>query len=990
MARALIPDAASTAPTLIPVALRAHTVRGTDTGPDAPSSARAEAALDVPKRARTGRAEPRWPRHVLVFDTETTTDARQSLTFGSYRVSRWQSGGSLVLIEEGLFHADDLATAQPDALRELDAYATARGVTLLTRRQFMTRVFKPVAIDLRGMVVAFNLPFDLSRIAIESGDARNKFRGGFSFTLWDYQDAATGEWREHPYRPRICVKSLDSKRAFIGFSRPMTTGEPNARAFRGHFLDARTLAFALSAKSHSLASACATFGVAHGKLTVEEHGRVTADYIDYNRRDVLATEELLVTLRVEFDQLGLSLAPMRAYSPASIAKANLRAFGIRPLRTKAPGISDAEFGRCMTAFYGGRAECRIRRVPVPVVTVDFRSMYPTVNCLLDLWRVVTAARITFRDCTDEFRALVAAASLDAAFDPATWPRLCCFAEIEPDDDILPVRGKYAQTREGLNIGVNRLTSPVPMTYAGPDVYASALLTGKAPRIRHAWQLCGEGTQDDLRPVALAGRIPVNPREMDFFRTVIEERVRVKSSADYPPAERDRIAQLLKIVANSGSYGIFAEMNRDELACDDTETVTVFGHTAPFAQQTTAPENSGEFCFPPVAALIVAAARLMLALLERCVTDRGGTYAFCDTDSMAIVATERGELIECEGGMADVTDRMEAVRALSWSDVHAIQAQFDALNPYDPRVIPTILNIEDLNYSSRGQRAIYAYVVSAKRYALYSRTDTGEIQLEKCSEHGLGHLLSPLPKGSAEKWPDMLWNIIFHREFGLPCESPQFLNYPAISRISVSTPRYFRGFLRNWAELEYSARIKPFGFLVSAHVARFGHPAGVNARAFHLVAPFTANPKEWARQLWTDTYSGAEYAISTSLTVRPGVVRVRSFADVLAEFLAHGEVKSATARGEPAGASARGLLFRRHIMPSELRLIGKESNALEAAGAGLIGDWDRILSTYGDRTADRTTYCGVCGDTREGMECERPNGARVAQKSPRNNLSGSDS
>ena len=56
--------------------------------------------------------------------------------------------------------------------------------------------------------------------------------------------------------------------------------------------------------------------------------------------------------------------------------------------------------------------------------------------------------------------------------------------------------------------------------------------------------------------------------------------------------------------------------------------------------------------PPVAALIVAGARLMLAMLEKCVTDRGGNYAFCDTDSMEIVATEFGGLYECEGGTAD--------------------------------------------------------------------------------------------------------------------------------------------------------------------------------------------------------------------------------------------------------------------------------------------------------------------------------------------------
>jgi hypothetical protein len=43
-------------------------------------------------------------------------------------------------------------------------------------------------------------------------------------------------------------------------------------------------------------------------------------------------------------------------------------------------------------------------------------------------------------------------------------------------------------------------------------------------------------------------------------------------------------------------------------------------------------------------------------------------------------------------------------------------------------------------------------------------------------------------------------------------------------------------------------------------------------------------------------------------------------------------------------AVRGLLFRRYVMPSELRLIGKESNASEATQAGLIGDWGALMST----------------------------------------------
>ena len=54
-----------------------------------------------------------------------------------------------------------------------------------------------------------------------------------------------------------------------------------------------------------------------------------------------------------------------------------------------------------------------------------------------------------------------------------------------------------------------------------------------------------------------------------------------------------------------------------------------------------PESPGEFCFPPLASLITGGSHLLLALLERLVTDRGGTYAMEDTDSIAIVARQRG-------------------------------------------------------------------------------------------------------------------------------------------------------------------------------------------------------------------------------------------------------------------------------------------------------------------------------------------------------------
>ena len=88
----------------------------------------------------------------------------------------------------------------------------------------------------------------------------------------------------------------------------------------------------------------------------------------------------------------MKLQASRAYSPATIGKAYLREMGVRsPAKRVDPEI----LGYGMSAYYGGRAECRIRRTPVPVVYCDFLSMYPTVCALT--WGVGAAAVRTHQD-----------------------------------------------------------------------------------------------------------------------------------------------------------------------------------------------------------------------------------------------------------------------------------------------------------------------------------------------------------------------------------------------------------------------------------------------------------------------------------------------------------------------------------------------------------------------------------------------------------------
>ena len=131
-----------------------------------------------------------------------------------------------------------------------------------------------------------------------------------------------------------------------------------------------------------------------------------------------ATKELLEKLRAEFDLHPVELAPYKSLSPASVAKAYWRAMNVNP-PDKQFNISREVYGQTMTAYYGGRSECRIRRVVVPVVYCDFLSMYPTVNTLMGLWWVLTAQRLRVVDATQEVQRFLDTLTVDDCFNRHT-------------------------------------------------------------------------------------------------------------------------------------------------------------------------------------------------------------------------------------------------------------------------------------------------------------------------------------------------------------------------------------------------------------------------------------------------------------------------------------------------------------------------------------------------------------------------------------------
>src|SRR2546423_14488588 len=93
---------------------------------------------DVPHRGGSPFTWKGWPEQILVFDTETTVDALQRLTFGSYRHLERGADGKAPLLEEGLFYEDDLPQSDPSGFATLRAYVRQRPeLKLFSRSEFL-------------------------------------------------------------------------------------------------------------------------------------------------------------------------------------------------------------------------------------------------------------------------------------------------------------------------------------------------------------------------------------------------------------------------------------------------------------------------------------------------------------------------------------------------------------------------------------------------------------------------------------------------------------------------------------------------------------------------------------------------------------------------------------------------------------------------------------------------------------------------------------
>jgi hypothetical protein len=777
--------------------------------------------------------------------------------------------------------------------------------------------------------VAFNLGFDISRIAVRWSD-RNDGKG-FTFYLSDYWNTERNRWETSRLHPGIVRTSIDSKKSFysIGFMQKKTKekefglSEQEIREFtRGRFLDLRTLAFALTNKAHSLESLCNALG-APEELAKSQYvsGPITPRKIKYCRQDVAAVIWCLNALQKEFDlHSDLSLMPDRAYSPVSLAKSYLRDMGIiHPL--KKFDVSPSVLGSAMEAFYAGRTECKIRRTKVPVVYCDLLSAYPTCNALQGNWDILTAESLSIENCAEEAQELlrqIAHDPLTILLDQGTWRKLRFFAPIKPNGDILPLRAKYDD--EGQNIGFNYAYGDQPVYYAGFDLAASVLLTGKIPIIEYAFKVVPRGKQAGLaNMIHIRGEVPVNPTEHDFYQFVTQERAKVKKT-------NEPLADFLKCVGNGGAFGLFAQI--DPRREPEKVVVEVFsGLDDPFPSSTRNTEHGGNWYFPILASWITSGAHLMLALVERLVTDAGGVWALMDTDSAAIVATERGGLVPCPGGKRYTHDAREAVYALSWEEVRTkVVEPLRALNPYRGEAgKEDILKIEKENFGPDGnQRQLFAYSISSKRYCMFIENEHAR-EIVKASAHGLGFLYPPFEdkdrKHKEHQWIWDAWEYILALELDGPdaamSKRESYFDLPAMMQIAITTPALL-------ARFKGVPGFRPLNFMLAVQL--MGEISNGSQAKLCLVTPFTKDRDAWRTAIYRDIGTGEEYTLfDENIPNKPNQIDAICYGGIIEQHRFHPEPKFCGSDGQPCGRITRGLLERRHVQVGRKVPIRKEGN-----------------------------------------------------------------
>ena len=342
-----------------------------------------------------------------------------------------------------------------------------------------------------------------------------------------------------------------------------------------------------------------------------------------------------------------------AYAAAHIPQPLLRPKTMRvPRQAIGAGIEAASIGaRTGTSF---------RRTDAPGLDLDITADYSVCNALAGAQRFltheVTARRIaSTARLASPMRTAEELVAMDLLTHPARWPALAFLVKPRFAGEAMTAHVELFGHEATVTAPIVSGSRGLWMT--GYDLVAAAIEdldrggSSQIPEIEEAWTFDFGPRLPGLGPVAFPGGWTWDPRRRDTYRSrdgrtwghfpllLAAMRLEVKEDPSLSLAQRLRRAGMLKVAANAAAFGLFSATTPITAKPGTKHRVITSEGTLTLEEGT--PERPGAWSFPPAAALVEGAGRLLLTLLLHEVRIRGGSFVQFDTDGGFILATPKG-------------------------------------------------------------------------------------------------------------------------------------------------------------------------------------------------------------------------------------------------------------------------------------------------------------------------------------------------------------
>ena len=119
--------------------------------------------------------------------------------------------------------------------------------------------------------------------------------------------------------------------------------------------------------------------------------------------------------------------------------------------------------------------------------------------------------------------------LEDLIDKKVWSSMQGIALVDLNEDYFFIRSRFGN-KITHNIGMAYLSGK-QLWYAYPDIIASKIKTGRAPKIIKAYKFVPVGLQPTLKSIKLFG-LSVDPRTTNFIKLLIEHRLESKRKSDF--------------------------------------------------------------------------------------------------------------------------------------------------------------------------------------------------------------------------------------------------------------------------------------------------------------------------------------------------------------------------------------------------------------------------------------------------------------------------